>query len=201
MRDYSLKIAEEIQEFLRSDDWNFEPVDENGIIRFNCSLKCKFQRCKVTIQVRKSAYLIICSLPLTADEESRPAVTEFITRANYGLVLGCFEMDLRDGEIRYRTAQYCGDSDILISGEIVKEATVLGFGTFISTILDFVIVAFIVFCIVKAFNKARDAAEKKKKEEEAAAAAAKAAEPAPEPEPTKEELLLAEIRDLLKDRK
>ena len=87
------------------------------------------------------------------------------------------------------------------SGEIVKEATVLGFGTFLSTILDFIIVAFIVFCIVKAFNKARDAAEKKKKEEEAAAAAAAAAEPAPEPEPTKEELLLTEIRDLLQARK
>ena len=44
------------------------------------------------------------------------------------------------------------------AGEVVKEATVIGFGTFVSTIIDFLIVAFVVFCIVKAFNKARDLA-------------------------------------------
>ena len=87
------------------------------------------------------------------------------------------------------------------TGEVIREANILGFGTFLSAILDFVIVAFIVFCIVKAFNKAREKAEAKKKAEEAAAAAAAAAEPAPEPEPSAEEKLLSEIRDLLKERK
>ena len=83
------------------------------------------------------------------------------------------------------------------AGEVVTEATVLGFGTFLSAIIDFVIIAFIVFCIVKAFNKARETAEaklKKKQEEEAAA------EPAPA-EPSAEEKLLTEIRDLLKNSK
>lgn len=80
------------------------------------------------------------------------------------------------------------------AGEVVTEANVLGFGTFLSTIIDFVIVAFIVFCIVKAFNKAHDLAEKRKKAEEEAPAEE---EPAG---PTTEELL-AEIRDLLKNQK
>ena len=78
------------------------------------------------------------------------------------------------------------------AGEVVKEATVIGFGTFISTIIDFVIVALIVFCIVKAFNKAHELAEKKKKAEEAAVEEAPA-------EPSAEEKLLTEIRDLLKN--
>ena len=82
-------------------------------------------------------------------------------------------------------------------GNVVTEASVLGFGTFLNTIIDFVIVAFICFLIVKAFNKAREKAEAKKKAAEEAAAAAKAAEEAAKPkEPTTEELL-AEIRDLL----
>ncbi len=80
------------------------------------------------------------------------------------------------------------------AGEVVKEATVLGFGTFVSTIIDFIIIALVVFCIVKAFNKAREKAEAKKKQEE------EAAEETP-PEPTNEELLLTEIRDLLKNKK
>ncbi len=76
------------------------------------------------------------------------------------------------------------------AGEVVKEAITLGFGTFVGTIIDFILVAFVVFLIVKAFNKAHDLAEKKK------VAEAEAAAPE-EPKPTAEDLL-TEIRDLLK---
>ncbi len=76
------------------------------------------------------------------------------------------------------------------AGEVVKEATVLGFGTFLATIIDFIIVAFVVFLIVKGFNRAREMSEKKK----AAEAAAEEEAPA---EPSAEEKLLTEIRDLL----
>ena len=77
---------------------------------------------------------------------------------------------------------------------VVTEATVIAFGDLVSAIINFIIIAFIVFCIIKAFNKAREMAEKKKKAEEEAA-------PPADPEPTKEELLLMEIRDLLKEKK
>ena len=80
------------------------------------------------------------------------------------------------------------------AGEVVNEAIVLGFGTFIGAIIDFIIIALIVFAIVKAFNKAHEMAEARKKKEEAPAEEA-------EPEPTEEQKLLAEIRDLLKERK
>ena len=84
------------------------------------------------------------------------------------------------------------------NGEVVKEAITIGFGTFVATIIDFILIALVVFLIVKGFNKAREKAEAKKAAEEAAAAAA-AAEEAPAA-PTQEELL-AEIRDLLKNQK
>ena len=81
-------------------------------------------------------------------------------------------------------------AEVDAAGEVVKEAITLGFGTFVATVIDFVLVALVVFAIVKSFNKAHELA--KKKEEDASAE-----EPAP-PEPTKEERLLTEIRDLLK---
>ena len=95
------------------------------------------------------------------------------------------------------------------AGEVVKEANVLGIGTLLTAIIDFIIVAFICFLIVKGLFKARAAAEKKKAEEEAAAKAkaeeeakAKAEE---EAQAAKEARLndpgvqmLMEIRDLLK---
>ncbi len=79
------------------------------------------------------------------------------------------------------------------AGEVVTEATVLGFGTFINTIIDFILIALVVFAIVKAFNKAHALAERNKKAEEEA--------PAAPPEPSAEEKLLIEIRDLLKEKK
>ena len=86
-------------------------------------------------------------------------------------------------------------------GKVIKEAIVLGFGTFIATIIDFILVAFVVFLIVKGFNRARDKAEAKKKAEEAAAKAAAeeaaAAEAAANPPAPTTEELLAEIRDIL----
>ena len=62
----------------------------------------------------------------------------------------------------------------------------LNYGNFISAIINFVILALVVFCIVKAVNGAMEKAKKKKEED------------AP-PEPSAEEKLLTEIRDLIKE--
>ncbi|MEJ8566947.1 large-conductance mechanosensitive channel protein MscL [Elongatibacter sediminis] len=67
------------------------------------------------------------------------------------------------------------------AGEV--EAVTLNYGVFIQTVVDFVIIAFAIFMVVRAMNSM------KKKEEE---------KPAAPPAPSKEEVLLTEIRDLLK---
>ena len=76
-------------------------------------------------------------------------------------------------------------------GAVVSAEVAVNFGNTIAIILDFIIIAFAVFCLVKGLNSLR------RKEEEPAP------EPAPEPEappaPTTEELL-SEISDLLKER-
>ena len=77
------------------------------------------------------------------------------------------------------------------TGEVLTPAVTWNYGAFLQQVVDFTILAFCVFMMIKMMNRLTI----KKKEEEPAPA------PAPEPEPTKEELLLAEIRDLLKERK
>ena len=64
-------------------------------------------------------------------------------------------------------------------------AVTINYGAFIQTVVDFTIIAFAIFMVVKAINNM------KKQEEEA---------PKAPPAPSKEEVLLAEIRDLLKNR-
>ncbi len=74
--------------------------------------------------------------------------------------------------------------------EAAKDAVMLNYGQFLQDVLDFVIIAFCIFIMVKFITKLT-----KKKEEP------KPAEPAPAPEPSAEEKLLTEIRDLLKEKK
>ena len=95
----------------------------------------------------------------------------------------------------------CGSRDMTGLNVVVRDATethdaiVLGFGTFIGTIIDFLLIAAVVFVIVKTMNVAKAKAEARKKAEEQAAPP-----PAP-PAPSAEEVLLTEIRDLLKNQK
>ena len=69
----------------------------------------------------------------------------------------------------------------------------LTYGNFLSAVINFFILALVVFFIVKGLNRLSEIG--KKKEAEAAAA-----EPPAPPAPSKEEVLLAEIRDILKDK-
>ena len=80
--------------------------------------------------------------------------------------------------------------DAVMEGEeVVQEAVTWNYGAFLQNVIDFLIIALAIFFIVKAIAKM---SELRKKEEEA---------PAPDPEPTAEEKLLTEIRDLLKNQK
>ena len=80
-------------------------------------------------------------------------------------------------------------SEVVMSGDQVVAPAVtevaIKYGAFVNTILDFLIVAFAIFMVVKSFNRM------KKKEE---------AKPVAPPAPSKEEVLLTEIRDILKEK-
>lgn len=99
-----------------------------------------------------------------------------------GLLLG--GTDFSDLKIVLREG-----SDAVLNGEQVVTPAVngvaLNYGLFINTVIDFLIIGFAIFWIVKTYNKT------KKKKEEA---------PAAPPAPSKEEVLLTEIRDILKEK-
>ncbi len=75
-----------------------------------------------------------------------------------------------------------------IAYTIPGTSVTIGIGPFLQSVIDFLIISFTIFVMIKAINKLK---RKEEKEEEVKAA----------PVPTKEELLLAEIRDILKEQK
>jgi large conductance mechanosensitive channel len=80
------------------------------------------------------------------------------------------------------------DLAIRVGTDPEGEAIAIGIGLFINAVISFLIVAFAVFMVVKSFNRMKRAEE------------AAPEEPAAPPEPSNEEKLLAEIRDLLRAR-
>ena len=77
----------------------------------------------------------------------------------------------------------------LVGGKFSINGIDFNYGAFLSSVLNFMIIALILFCLIKAVNTAMTIGKKKKEEEEAAKPV----------EPSKEEVLLTEIRDLLKE--
>jgi len=89
-----------------------------------------------------------------------------------------------------------GGKEVYENGKVMMHeiaevpAVTINYGNFIQTVIEFLIVAFSIFMVIKAMNRMSNL--RKKQEAEAA--------PAPEPAPTNEEVLLTEIRDLLKNK-
>ena len=94
-------------------------------------------------------------------------------------------------ELKLTLPRLFGEAPVDEAGNAI--ANTLNYGNFISAVINFVILAFVVFMIVKFINKLTEIG--KKKEEEAAVA-----EPPAPPAPSAEEVLLTEIRDLLKNK-
>ena len=94
-------------------------------------------------------------------------------------------------EMKITLPRLFGEAPVDEAGNVI--ANTLNYGNFISAIINFLILALVVFFLVKGLNKLSDMTKKK---EEAAAAAETPAPPAP----SAEEVLLTEIRDLLKNK-
>lgn len=75
------------------------------------------QKCFFRFDATVSVLQIIVQYPVMVREAFRAAAAEFITRANYGLVLGNFQMDMKDGEIRYYLSH-------LMQGDGLEEQTI-----------------------------------------------------------------------------
>ena len=94
-----------------------------------------------------------------------------------GLMLG--GVDFKD------LAVVLKEAEMDAAGEVAVAAVTLNYGMFIQNVVDFVIIAFVIFLAIKGMNKMKKKEEKKE-------------EAAPPPAPPKSEVLLEEIRDLLK---
>jgi hypothetical protein len=90
--------------FFEQDSWPFTPFEGQPVLQMGFRGDNGQWTCLAQAREEQAQFLFYSVCPVNAPEDRRPAVAEFLTRANYGLFIGNFELDMDDGEIRYKTS-------------------------------------------------------------------------------------------------
>ncbi len=95
-------MKQAVVDYLDSQEWKYTFDEEYQ--RYSLRMAAEFvDYFSLNIVVRDERSLrIYTSIPVRCDESKRGLVMEYLTRANYGLKVGNFEMDVTDGEVRYK---------------------------------------------------------------------------------------------------
>lgn len=123
-KKYSKDIARAIDDLLKNDDMRFTFEEDRGIFRFGVGLSGKMRSLSFFIVVKSDEYLVYAISPISADPKDSKmmaAMAEFVCRASYGLLNGNFELDFRDGEIRYKSFVDC-DGGAIPTQKIIRNS-------------------------------------------------------------------------------
>jgi hypothetical protein len=112
-----LRALATVHDFLEVDGWNPQFIEDQEAYRISFQSENGQGLAYAQVLTDLEQFLFYVMMPFKVPEESRNTIAEFITRANYGLRVGNFEMDYKDGEVRYKT---CIDfeGEILTTGYI-----------------------------------------------------------------------------------
>lgn len=105
-------ILDTLTQFFKDDDWNFSQVEDAAILRMGFAGKSGSWTCYAQAREEQQQFVFYSVCPLTTPENKEAGMMEFLTRANYGLIIGNFELSLEDGEIRYKTSIDVEDAEL-----------------------------------------------------------------------------------------
>ena len=98
-------LYETVKEVFVQDDWVFfEAGQKKGLIQLTYQGKSSKWVCYAQVEEEQQLFLFYSIFPFRVEKKRIQAVSDFLNRANYGLKIGNFELDLDDGEIRYKTS-------------------------------------------------------------------------------------------------
>lgn len=98
------RVFDSVIAFLHEDDWRYEEIPGEMAIRFSFSGKNARYECFGQANEDHEIFVFYTIIPIRVSDEQRNAAAELVARINYGLNIGNFELDMNDGEIRYKTS-------------------------------------------------------------------------------------------------
>ncbi len=100
-----------VEAMLQEDGWQFAPVEGQSTLAMGFRGQHGSWMCYAHIDDERGALVIYSVTAKAVPEQGRQLMADFLTRANFGLVLGNFEMDFSDGETRFKTSVELGQTD------------------------------------------------------------------------------------------
>jgi hypothetical protein len=120
-RKNGLKAAKTVQGVLKTVGWEPEETDEEAVLRIDFSTDntpVSDALAKVRVDIERFIFLI--NFRDQAAPKTRAQVAEFITRANYDMVIGNFELDYETGSVRFKSS--VDFTEAMLSEELVRNA-------------------------------------------------------------------------------
>lgn len=108
------QVFQAMVNFFKEDDWNFFQLEGEDIITMIFSGNNGEWVCYAEAEEDEEEgwFFFYSTCPVKAPEEKRHEVAEYITRANYGMRVGNFELDYEDGLIKYKTSIKLGVDEL-----------------------------------------------------------------------------------------
>ncbi len=100
----NVSLFQTVVNFFTQDDWSFMRIQGDSALRLFYQGKNGQWNCYTKARENQQQFLFYSICPIQIPELKRMEIAKFITRANYGLIIGNFELDFSDGEVRYKTA-------------------------------------------------------------------------------------------------
>lgn len=111
---YSALIADGLRQLFSelSISAGFEEKGAHGLFTIRMRLHGSLQTAHMTVIVREDSFSTLTTVPVCADERVRAAAAEYLTRANWNMRSGNFELNMQDGQIRFKTYVHAGGGDL-----------------------------------------------------------------------------------------
>lgn len=120
---YSKDIADAVSNFLTEDDWDFSFDEQRGLFKLELHFNEQLRKISYIIDIGEDDYIVYAVFPLGVDEDDKEmmaSMVEFICRANYGMRNGSFELDMKSGQLRFKSFVDC--ENLTPSLETVKNS-------------------------------------------------------------------------------
>lgn len=120
-------LLERVKACLAELQWRFGQDPDRPNLLMGSNGKNGIYPCLLQVHPERPLILFYTHVQCRVPEEKRAGMAEFLTRANYGLWLGNFELDFRDGEVRYKTSLHVGDG--LLTADMLAALLQANLGT------------------------------------------------------------------------
>ena len=120
------QIVDALRDWLDSDDWHYEYDAEHHLIRAGITLDCKLRNARIFIPIRADgSYIVNIVSPISGDPKNMNELVKYVAMANFGLANGNFDIDVSDGEVRYKIYVNCKGLETL-PAQIIKDSIYAG---------------------------------------------------------------------------